>query len=245
VSQITLAEMVRNGTMSAEVAATLWAGVDEQISFLTVAIPRFAGKSTTSNAVLDLRPAEVPLHSYGGEPGKLERLRADRSGGYIVVAEFSQAPVPGYIWGEPVRRVFETVVEGGYSLQAALHAPGVQEAVQAVTLGNGVPDEHASVFKLVMYIERFGNDLPDFWRRIGELYEVDRVENGRAIGRTLFRWDASGDRFLQVEEPRQFARDRELLRRRAALLADLAGSGRTSERDVQAAVDSFRRTIPA
>ena len=43
--QITIAELVRNGTMSAEMAATLWSAVDEQRSFLTVAIPRFAGKS--------------------------------------------------------------------------------------------------------------------------------------------------------------------------------------------------------
>ncbi len=52
---ITIAELVRNGTMSAQIAGTLWAAVDEQRSFLTVAIPRFAGKSTLSNAVLALR----------------------------------------------------------------------------------------------------------------------------------------------------------------------------------------------
>jgi hypothetical protein len=239
--EITIAELVRNGTMSAEVAATLWAAAEEQVSFLTVAIPRFAGKSTTSYAVLDLRPPGVPVHHFGGEPGTLERLERERFGGYIVVGEFSQAPVPGYIWGAPVRRLFETVTSAGYSLQSALHAAGVQEGIQAVTQGNGVPDEHASVFKLVLYIERFGNDLPDFWRRISELYEVDRVENGMAVGRTLFRWEREGDRYVQVERPRQFGRDEALMARRAALLSQLAAGGQTSEKEVRAAVEAFRK----
>src|SRR3990170_1382751 len=98
---ITIVELIRNGTLSAQVAATLWAAVDERRSFLTVAIPRFAGKSTLSNAVLALRPPDVPLHQVDGSPGEMQRLKREQLGGYLVVAEFSEAPVPHYIWGEP------------------------------------------------------------------------------------------------------------------------------------------------
>ncbi len=120
--ELTIAELVRNGTMSAEVAATLWAAVDERVSFLTVAVPRFAGKSTTSNAVLAMRPPGVPARYVEGEPEEMERLKRERLGGYLVVAEFSEAPVPGYIWGQPVRRVFETV-EAGYQIEEDPHWP--------------------------------------------------------------------------------------------------------------------------
>ena len=106
---VTIAEMVRNGTMSAEMAAVIWSAVDEQVSFLTAAIPRFAGKTTTSEAALALRRAEVPLHRIDGSKSQTDRLAQDRLGGYLVVAEFEQAPMPGYIWGEPVRRVFNTL----------------------------------------------------------------------------------------------------------------------------------------
>lgn len=226
--------------MSAEIAATLWSAVDEEQSFLTVAIPRFAGKSTTSYAALALRRPETATHHFGGEAGVLEKLSQERAGGYIVVPEFSQAPVPGYIWGEPVRRVFETAVSSGYSLQAALHAPGVHEGMREVTHGNRVPDEHASIFKLIMYIELYGSDMSNFWRRIAHLYEVDRVENGEAVGRTLFRWQKGEDRFEQVEDPRQFGQDRSLMEARARLMATLAGSGKTSEEEVASAVAAFR-----
>ena len=239
VGEITIPELVRNGTMSAEIAATLWAAVDEQRSFLTVAIPRFAGKSTLSNAVLALRPPDVPLHHVNGSPEQMQQLEQERLGGYLVVAEFSEAPVPGYIWGEPVRRVFETL-GAGYSLQAALHAPGVEEALRVVTEGNGVSDELASAFELVLYIERFGDDEESFWRRLDEVYEIDRVRSGRPEGRTLFRWESDEDRFDTVEAPRGFALGLDEIEARAGVIADLARTGRTAENDVAAAIAAYR-----
>ena len=237
--EITSAELVRNGTMSAEMAATLWAAVDGQRSFLTVAIPRFAGKSTLSNALLALRSPDVPLQYVDGALELMDRLQRERLGGYLVVAEFSQAPVPGYIWGEPVRRVFETLASG-YCLQAALHAPGVDDAIAVLTDENGVSDELASAFDLVLYIERFGDDLENYWRRLAVVYELDRVENGRPQGRTLFRWHAEDDRFEAVEPPRHFATDRDEIDARTAVFAELARSGNTSEADVSAAVEAYR-----
>ena len=236
---IGIAELVRNGTLSAEIAATLWVAVDEERSFLTVAIPRFAGKSTLSHAVLALRPPDVPLHHVDGAPELMERLRRERLGGYLVVAEFSKAPVPGYIWGEPVRRVFETLPVG-YSLHAAMHAPSVDEAIRIVTEENGVSDEQASAFDLALYIERFGDDLDSYWRRLAHVYEIDRVENGRPVGRTLFRWVPDGDRFEAVEAPRGFATDRKDVEARTALLAELAASGQTSASEVAGAVAAYR-----
>ena len=239
VMEITIAELVRNGTMSAEIAATLWAAVDEQRSFLTVAIPRFAGKSTLSNAVLAVRPPEVGLHPVAGEPELMERLEQERLGGYLVVGEFSQAPVPGYIWGAPVRRVFEAL-SAGYSLQAALHAPSVEEAIRIVTEVNGVSDEQASAVDLVLYIERFGEDEDSFWRRLAEVYELDRVVGGKPQGRTLYRWVEDGDHFEAVEAPRGFATDRSGIEARTAIIAELAASGRTTESELAAAIQTYR-----
>src|SRR2546430_2480398 len=142
---VTIAEMVRNGTMNAEMAAVIWAAVDEGVSFLTAAIPRFAGKTTTSNAALALRAPEVPLTWIDGTREQTEALAKERRGGYLAVAEFEQAPMAGYIWGEPVRRVFHTAIEADYSLQAVLHAGSVEEAIEEVVRGNGVTDEQCGI----------------------------------------------------------------------------------------------------
>jgi hypothetical protein len=238
-AEITIADLVRNGTMDAQMAAVLWAAVDERASFLTVAMPRFAGKTTTSNAVLALRHPGVPAFLVAGEIGLMEQLKQEKRGGYLVVAEFAYAPVPGYIWGAPVRRVFDCVVEGGYSLQTALHARSAEEGILEVTRGNEVPDDHVSVFKLVIYIERFGNSLADFWRRVTDVYEVHEVKDGRPRGQSLFRWNADGDRFEKLAEPSLLGRDSADLEGRAGVIEALSG-GAASPAEVASAIAEYR-----
>jgi hypothetical protein len=133
----------------------------------------------------------------------------------------------------------------GYRLtvwvRTALHAPSVEDAILEVTQGNGVSDEHASVFKLVIYVERFGTGLSNFWRRITDLYEVHEVRGGRPVGQSLFRWRADGDRFEQLAEPSKFGLDRGDLAQRASLVDDLARSGRSSFEEVESAIAEFRK----
>ena len=235
---ITILDLIRNNTLSAEVAAMLWSAVDERRSFLTVALPQGAGKTTTTEALLALRPPEVPLHRVDGRRDVMEQLQREQLGGYLVVAEFSRAPMPGYIWGEPVRRVFATL-PSGYSLQAALHARSVEQAIQVVALGNEIDDEQASAIDFVIYIELFGTSWANLTRRVAEVYEVDRVENARPVGRTLFRWRPESDDHVQVGEPRGFARAGADVAARTRLLRDFAADG-ASEDDLRAAVARFR-----
>ena len=239
VSGISIAEMVRNGTMSGEMAAVLWAAVDERVSFLTAALPRLAGKSTIAEAVLALRRPAVPLRMVVGEPVEMAEVERERAGGYLRIEEISRGRRGTYIWGEPVERVFRAL-RAGYALQASLHAPDVAEAVRIVAGENGVGDELTAVFKLVLYIERFGDEEAGYWRRLAELYELQGVEAGRPIGHALFRWRADGDRFERLSAPHQFGRDRADLARRAEVIAGLAAAGRTSPEAVAAAVAAYR-----
>jgi Flp pilus assembly CpaF family ATPase len=238
--QLSLAELVRNGTLNADMAAALWAAVDEQISFVTAAVPQLAGKSTLSKAVLAMRPPDVAVRPVRGEAAEIEALKQERQGGYLTVEEFSHYPVmPGYIWGEPVRRVF-SALEAGYALQATLHAGSVAQTLDEIVAGNGVSEADASRLKLVLYVERFGTNRLNFWRRLVELYELHKVEDGKPIGHPLYRWQADGDRFEKVSDPHQWGRDRDDLARRAAILQELAGEGRTDMDSVRDAVAKFR-----
>jgi len=236
----TILELVRNGTMSAEMAATLWAAADQRISFVTVAIPRLAGKTTTTNAVLALLPTDVPVHRLSGDEQEMVRLKRAATGGYLVVGEFAQAPVPTYIWGAPVRRVFDTMA-AGYSLAVALHAPSLQETFDAICLGNGVSDQDASRIGMMLYIRRFGDTPTNFWRRLSEIHEIDHVQAGRPTGRLLYHWVELGDRFEAVNPPRKLQATQAELAARTAHLKGMVSAGRTSAADVSRMVADYHK----
>src|SRR5438477_11664673 len=109
--------------------------------------------------------------------------------------------------------------------------------MEEVTLGNGIPDEQASTFKLVLYIERFGTSMANFWRRLVDLYEVHEVKNGRPVGHSLFTWEPNGDKFVKTAESRFFG-DADLAGR-AAVIQEVAG--KASPEQLAAALAAYRQ----
>ena len=235
--RLSIAELVANGTMDASIAGTLWAAADEQLSFLTAALPRNAGKTTVASAILALRRPGVGLHHSYGDRAELQVLRRESRGGYLVIGEFSPWPMPSYIWGDAVRDVFETL-NHGYSLQTSLHAPDVESALQVITQENMVPDVAASHLKLVVHIEA-RRAAGGVLRRVSEVFELDGVENGAPIGRTLHRWLPQEDRFETRSEPANFGADREVLGRRREMIQRFVQHGETTIEDVARMVDGF------
>ena len=233
----TILDLIRNGTMSAEMAATLWASIDERWSYVVVAIPRLAGKTTLGNALLELLPVGVPVHRLSGDEAEMARLENAATGGYLMVGEFSRAPVSTYIWGASVRRVFD-ILTAGYSLATALHAPGLEETFDVICQGNGVADEQASRIKLMLYLRRFGDEPGKYWRRVAQVYEIDRVEKGCPVGRLLHHWVEEEDRFEAVECSRILREDTKALAARSQLLMAMVESGRTMPSDVAQLVAS-------
>lgn len=201
---LTLADLVANGTMSPEIAVTLRDTAQGRHSFLVVAIPRLAGKSTVMAAMLAHAPVGAPVKTVGDDGVDIDALAAVGTGGYLVVPEISEYPVTaGYIWGAQVRRVLARIGED-VALAAALHAPGAAEAIEVVCRGNGVPDEQAARIALVVYIRSLGTD----WRRptgrrVATVHEIVSVRDRRPETRLLHRWNELSDRFENVSEPRR------------------------------------------
>ena len=186
--------------------------------------------------MLSFVPEGVPLHYLSGDEAEMEQLRRSPDGGYLVVGEFSHAPVPTYIWGSPVRKVFETM-RAGYALATALHAPTVEDAFDEVCRGSQVSDEDASSIDYLVYIERMGSRQEGFWRRIAGVYEIGQVQDGVPQAKVLHRWVPEGDRFERVGQPTLLSVDAAALDRRAERIRELVDAGRTAEADARALVN--------
>lgn len=191
-----LDDLVRNGTMSGEVAETLRTAALARASFLVFAKPRLAGKTTVQLALLDLAPAGTPIRTIGDDGEDVDALAREAQGGYLAIPEVARgSDTPGYIWGEPVRRAFAA---RGCALAVVLHADAVEEAL-AILRENDVPDADLERLDLLVHLRSLGDDWQSPTRRV-----VAHVHEGGRVPRLLHRWDETADRFDTVARPSRF-----------------------------------------
>src|SRR5437867_11711729 len=129
--------------MSRASAALLRATARDRKSFIVMAVPRLAGKSTVLHAMVSERPRKAPLRTVAEDGDDIDKLLAQSRGGYTVIPEISRgAHAPGYIWGAAVRRIFQDV-GAGTPVAVALHAPRPGEACEIICYSCAIPDAAA------------------------------------------------------------------------------------------------------
>src|SRR5438128_8041264 len=97
---LTLVELVANGTIPAGAAALLWWAMERGASLLTAGGPSGAGKSTLANACLSFLPDGARAYAVAGDDDPL-RVATDGAPTYLLVCELSDHKRPYYIAGEP------------------------------------------------------------------------------------------------------------------------------------------------
>ena len=224
-SEYTILDLIQNGTMSAEMAATMWAAMDERSSFIVAAGPRQAGKSTTTNAILGMLPSSIKLHNMSGEADQFANLKASGDGGYLVVAEFSNH-MPTYLRGEQVVQVFETA-EKGYSIAGTLHADTPEDLFTELRSHGPMTDLDLSRIRFLVFLAMRGSKEEPL-RRVASQWEVSSVAQGVPQAHLLHQWDEANDSFDTVDEATSLSVTAAELGDRAAKLRTLAVSGQTS-----------------
>ena len=131
-----LDDLVANGTITADGADLLREIGAHGHAFLVHALPRSAGKTTVTNAILAEAPADLARHEFLGTEEEATALAAQTADGYLVVAEMGHRGRPGYLAGEEIVRAFQLAAHG-YALASSLHADTVDEVV-ALYANNGV-----------------------------------------------------------------------------------------------------------
>lgn len=192
---LSLEDLVRNGTMSPEIAATLRATAEARRSYLVIALPRLAGKSTVGKAMLDIaRQHGVPIRELGADGTDVVALARDARGGYLYVPEVSEYPVTeGYVWGAPVRAAFAAIAEGT-SLSTALHADSADDAL-AVLRANEIPESDLARLAVIVHLRSLGDWRAPTRRVVAGVHETV-LRDGSVTTRVLHRWDEARDRFV-------------------------------------------------
>ncbi len=189
--ELALDDLVANHTMSAAIAATLRRAVEAHRSYLVIALPRLAGKSTVGKAMLAIaRRAKMPIRELGEDGTDVDALAREARGGYLYVPEVSRYPVSdGYVWGAPVRAAF-AAIKDGTALSTALHADSAEDAL-VILRRNRIPADDLARLDLIVHIRSLGDDWRDPTRRV----VADVNELGADGLRLLHHWDEARDRF--------------------------------------------------
>jgi hypothetical protein len=197
---LSLDDLVANKTMSAPMAATLKRAVEKRRSFLVIALPRMAGKSTVGKAMLEVgRQAGAPVRELGEDGTDVAALAQAARGGYLYVPEVSRFPVTdGYVWGAPVRAAFAEIARGT-SLSTALHADSADDALKILRSNRIAPDDLARL-DLIVHIRSLGDDWQNPTRRV--VVGVHELSDGAP--RLLHHWDHLHDRFEVDAKPVRF-----------------------------------------
>ena len=128
IENLTVLDLINNGTISTKLAGLLWLLMDYRPSVMVAAGPSYAGKTTLLNTLLDfLHPQyrKVHLQGYMEDFKFLELARQDNI--YLIAEEISNHSYE-YLWGNKARKTFE-LLQRGYALGTTIHARSVKEVV--------------------------------------------------------------------------------------------------------------------
>ena len=144
-------ELVRSGTLDAELAATLWLLVEARVPLVVAAETSGTGKSTLLDALLDFLPAGTRAVELAGATETFDWLpqapelgwrRVRASGGrrvqppvrpdttVLLIPELSDH-LPTYTWGAEAR-IAVRAASIGYGLAATIHADSLDEVFDAL-----------------------------------------------------------------------------------------------------------------
>ncbi|HYI14565.1 MAG TPA: type II secretion system protein E [Thermomicrobiales bacterium] len=172
--------LIERGALDVRLAAFLSLTIEAKASFIVVAEPHEAGKTTLLTALLDFLPAltqPVYLRGWYERFSFLDTLPPDAA--YLLCNEIS-SHLPTYLWGHGVRRVFEAA-NAGYPLATTMHATGAADALdQLASYPLDVPREHLPSIDLVITIG-VGYASNKFLRRVARVERITAAEDGPSI----------------------------------------------------------------
>lgn len=232
---LSIADLLRAGTLSVEMAAVAMRAMAGGASVLTGARPGGAGKTTLMASLLHLLPPGTRLVTVDSARVVAEALARPADSPQCYLAhEIGSGQWYGYIWGRTVAG-FLGLIEGPRRIASCVHADTLEELADILCSPPlGVSREALGRVGLVVFMQvRPGPG--GLRRRVAALHEAD----GRGGHRLVFRWDERADAFERVsDEP-----DREGLRRYAELMKRLLADGEGDVRAVRREVLGFYRGL--
>jgi hypothetical protein len=169
-----IVELIRSGTLDAELAATLWVLLEGRVPILVAASAQGTGKSTLLGALLDLIPPGTEIVELAGADETFDWLpqatelgwsggHGHRHGGVqppvrpestILFAPELSDHLPSYTWGQEARLAIRAA-SIGFGLATTMHADSLDEVFDSLRRPPVLlTDEESSRLGVVLILRR-------------------------------------------------------------------------------------------
>jgi len=184
---LSIVDLVKAGTLSAEMAAYGLCAIAAGASVITAARPGGAGKTTLMAALLAFLPPGEKLRTVGAGASRVPRGHSDHGVECLLSHEIGRGHYFGYVWAAEAH-VFFQALRRGVRIASNIHADDLDDLFRELT----APDIDAGPFELdrldlILFMAmRHGADGPV--RRVSALHGPRH--------RLLWEWDENADRFV-------------------------------------------------
>lgn len=196
---LSIVDLIRANTISAEMAACVGQGISQGASLLTAASPGGAGKTALLAAILGFLPEGVPIVTVD-RPHVIAKAGRETVRHCFLAHEIGPGHWYGYLWGSSVARCIE-LASGPHIVASCLHADTIDELraqLGSPPLGAGPSALLGIDFILFMHVDRGGGRRPgECLRRVAAVYRSDRTSGAH---RLIYRWEAERDAFERTAE---------------------------------------------
>jgi len=191
---LSIIDLIRAGTISAEMAAYVGYGVSQGASVLTAANPGGAGKTALLAALLGFVPRDMRLVTVDSAE-VVAKAEAKLTPHCYLAHEIGAGHWYGYLWGPVVAR-YLSLASGPHMVASCLHADTIEELqADLASLPLGVsPSVLLGIdFVLFMRVDRGGaGEAGGYRRRVAAVYQSNRSGGSH---RRVFRWERERDAF--------------------------------------------------
>jgi hypothetical protein len=269
-----IVELIRDGTLDAELAAELWLLVEARVPVIVAADAQHVGKTTLLDALLAFLSADVRLVELAGETETFDWLPQASDLGWPGVAHAAPDGVPvraettvllvhelsdhtpAYTWGAAAR-VAVRATSIGYGLAATIHADALDDVFELLRRPPvRLTDDELSHLGVVLVLRRLDDDrrrvvAAHFVRPIARDTHGHVQRLGPAV---LATWDPAEDVFehfgwgITPELARRVGRpagDFEIeVDRRRAYLEGFVADGPRDDQAIRSAIRAYRPAAP-
>lgn len=186
---LTLRDLVANHSIADDGAGVLRSIGAAGQSFLVYALPRNAGKSTVTDAIVAEAPESLPRLDFYGTADEAAALSAVPTRAYLQVGEIGHRGRRGYLAAEEVVRLFEVLRAGSYSLASSLHADSVDEVFEVLGKNGVGSSVAAAAVSHVVKVRPLGDPHDPATPRVVEaIHAISPRDDGEPSAALLYQW---------------------------------------------------------